>query len=205
MSETKSSITSTWRALPRAYQWLALALLFIAAFEVWDRTVAPLAASWSSEADAIERFLAEASDDEALESRVREVRSAVVSFGPVDRPGSVNEGRSAMNRAVIDILKKNGVTNDRFDVGAGAKLPREVGARMGVRPDERVTRLAGEIQFEAAPTATASILAALEESPEIEAVSELRLTKADHGKLKVSLKVESWVVERESARGGGGA
>ena len=47
-----------------------------------------------------------------------------------------------------------------------------------------------------------SILAALEASPDVEAVRSIRLTKESAGKLKVRLQLEAWVILEGNVRRG---
>ena len=67
-------------------------------------------------------------------------------------------------------------------------------------------RITGDLRFDASPTEAIAIIAELEASPTIEAVSDVRMTlQGGRQKVRVDLTVESWIVSsgRRSRRVGG--
>ena len=63
----------------------------------------------------------------------------------------------------------------------------------------------GDLRFDATPAIAAKVIAALETSPDIDAISSLRMTRQPGPRrVTVVLTVESWIVSAERrARGGG--
>ena len=64
-----------------------------------------------------------------------------------------------------------------------------------------LSRLSGELKFDATPEQAIAYIAAFEAHPDIEAVSSVRLTKTSAGKVTVRLTLEVWV-EATSRLGG---
>ena len=69
-----------------------------------------------------------------------------------------------------------------------------------------MARITGDLRFDASPQEATAIIAELEASPKIEAVSRVRLTRqGGRPKVTVDLSVESWIIatKRQGRRGGG--
>ncbi|MHC4306938.1 MAG: hypothetical protein ACYSW2_21040, partial [Planctomycetota bacterium] len=107
--------------------------------------------------------------------------------------------------AVNEVLKQHRVSDDSFNYRGPEKLPRGTLAQI-LRSGQRVERVTGDLRFDASPTEAIAIIAELESSPTIEAVSDVRMTlQGGRQKVRVDLTVESWIVssERRSRRMGG--
>ena len=68
-------------------------------------------------------------------------------------------------------------------------------------PGQRVEAIKGELRFEAKPSVTIQIISELESNPDIDAVSSVRLTKGENGRVDVQLTVMSWVLVSDTRRG----
>lgn len=178
------------RALPpgkRAAVVGGALLLAWLALEQWSWS---WARDWSERGDRIEQALAESralasGDDPAA-------RAGAELFGPVEPPAGETEGAAAMTQAVVDVVKRHTTTNFSFDAQrASSRLPGNVTL---AGASERLSRVSGELRFEATPSEAAKIIQELEASQAIEAISALRLEKIDNEtRLKVRLTVEAWV------------
>ena len=185
-----------FRSLPPTGKVAAVAaalLLTWLALEQWSWS---WARTWSDECERIERALAESSAISA-EPDPTAIAGAEL-FGPVDPPASESEGAESMARAVVEVVKKHAVSQFSFDAQrASSRL--SGGATVG---NQKLSKVTGEVQFEATPAETAKIIAELESSPGIESVSALRMQRRDNdGKVAVRLTVEAWVF---ATRSGGG-
>jgi hypothetical protein len=120
-------------------------------------------------------------------------------YGPVDPPSGESEGAEAMAAAVVEIVKRHSTSNFTYDAQrASSRLAG--GPTLG--GSQRLSKVSGDVQFEATPAETAKIVAELESNSAIESVSGLRIQKRENdGKVVVRLTVESWVYA--AARSGG--
>lgn len=195
MREQLAQLLERYESLPRAYQWAVLGLGFVILFLIWDSAIKPIGQDWAMQADRIERTVDDVRKGEALMNELNQARleNTIITLGPVDLPTSDTEGRTELSNAVIETLQKHGVRDHSFDLRLGSKLPQS--ASQGVTDmGRRLTRLTGDLRFEAKPDVMMKIIADLEQRDEIEAVSSVRLTRAG-SVLKVRLDLEAWVIE----------
>ena len=119
-----------------------------------------------------------------------------------------DDGAAAGRVLVIGALVPTGVDyddDDSFNYRGPEKLPRGTLSEI-LRTSQREERITGDLRFDAAPTEAIAIIAELEATPTIEAVSDVRMTlQGGRQKVRVDLTVESWIVssERRSRRVGG--
>ena len=69
------------------------------------------------------------------------------------------------------------------------------------RPGQRLEAIKGEVRFTATPSVTMEVIAELESSPDLDAVTSVRMTKGESGRVNVQLTVMSWVLAKDT-RGG---
>jgi len=172
-------------------------LLAWVALEQWSWS---WARDWAGECERIEAAL---SDSRQLASGADAVAvTGAELYGPVDPPSGESEGAEAMAQAVVDVVKRHGTTNFTYDAQrASSRL--SGGATVG--GSQRLSKVSGEVQFEATPAETAKIISDLESNPAIEAVSALRIQKRENeGKVIVRLTVEAWVYAAPRAAGRAG-
>jgi hypothetical protein len=204
MTSTQT-IWQRYRRLPRAGQWAVVAVLGIALFMIWDYYVLSLAAAWNEQADDLLADAREAAGGERRLSRMNGLRNTIQGLGPVQRPGTESQAELALNDAVNEVLKRHRVSDDSFNYRGPEKLPRGTLSEV-LRTSQRAERITGDLRFDASPTEAIAIIAELEASPTIEAVSDVRMTlQGGRQKVRVDLTVESWIVssERRSRRVGG--
>ncbi|MHC4768710.1 MAG: hypothetical protein ACYTEI_08370 [Planctomycetota bacterium] len=204
MTSTQT-IWRRYRRLPRAGQWAVAAALGAVLLIIWTDYVLALAAVWNEQADALLADAREAAGGERRLSRMNGLRNTIQGLGPVQRPGTESQAELALNDAVNEVLKRHRVSDDSFNYRGPEKLPRGTLSEI-LRTSQRAERITGDLRFDASPTEAFAIIAELEASPTIEAVSDVRMTlQGGRQKVRVDLTVESWIVssERRSRRVGG--
>jgi hypothetical protein len=190
-----------WRSLPRTGQLGVAAVVLLLGWLALEQWSWSWAREWSAQADRIERAL---SDARTLASAPdASVSTGAELYGPIDPPAGESEGAEAMAKAVVEVVKRHSTGNFSYDAQrASSSLP---GAPLMVGgSSQRLSKVTGEVQFEATPEVTAKIIEELEASPSIEAVNSIRLQRRDgERKVMVRLTVESWVfAARRSGRMG---
>ena len=185
---------STW---PRAMQWAFWAAVVTICFLIWDATAADLNAKWSDESEQIERYIAEVNKPFRITSNVK---NAVTSFGEVELPRKKSEGATALTEAVHAILGSHPVRKDEYTRTKTSRM--KSGSLPGVATSsQNVEQVIGDIRFEATQEDVLSVISALESSPWIDALSNVRLTKKDGRWIQVDLSVEAWVVSSKKRKG----
>ncbi|MHC4127910.1 MAG: hypothetical protein ACYSWT_15805 [Planctomycetota bacterium] len=193
--------------LPRAGQWAVAAAVGIALFMAWNDYVLTWAAALNDQADKLLADAREAAGGERRARRLNGLRNVIQGLGPVERPGSESQADDlALNDAVNEVLKAHRVSEDSFNYRGPEKLKRGTLSQI-LRPGQRVERITGDLRFDASPEEAIAIIAELEASPTIEAVSDVRMAVlAGRQRVRVDLTVESWIESSESrTRRGGGA
>lgn len=199
----------TWiSGLPRAARWAALAAVVFGGYFLVVEPVLEQTNRLSAQADVIERNLRRASElgsDDSDEGRVianglrafGTPRAPVVADG-VDRGGSVQ-------RIVDGILASHGV-NNASRTERSAQLTGDRARELA--PDGKIQREMVEVSFEADQRVVAAVIADLERSSGISAVSRVKLDRtsvgnrfaeqsgASPGTVRASLTAEAWVFVR---------
>ncbi len=182
------------RRWPRWLQMAGLAGTLLVGWWICQDTVWSVASSYSEQAEDLRRLLGRGR--EQLDSGLRSVQDSVVAHGQVLPPRRSAEGSAALAQAATRIISSHqpGVTNFKYDARSGGRFPQS--ALRGVLPaGQRVERVLGEIEFEAAPAIVSKILSELEASPDIDAIASVRLNRIDASKkLRVKLVLEAWVI-----------
>lgn len=206
-SFNSSTLLDRFNQLPRSMRWLLIAVLVVVGVFVVDDYVWSQAREWRDQAARLESDLAAARAASTRLAEVDRMKAAIENLGPVrvPRPLPDAEGRdtAALNNAVNEVLKKYPVSNDRFDAKGVNRLP--TGVLLGlISGNQRAAYVSGELKFEGNPDDVIAIIADLEASADIDAVSTVRIAKATGAarRLSVTLTVEAWTI---SAGGGGGA
>ncbi len=197
------SIWTAYRQLPKTMQWSIGAAVVAVLFLLWNDFVVRMTDEWDRRA---ERMLADvdkaAGDTQRLQSLGR-LRPVVLGLGPLDAPGPESDAEKRLNVAINEILKENPVLRDSFSYHGPSKLRRGTLSRV-IAPGQQVERISGDLRFDATPEIAATVIAALEASPDIDAISSLRMTRQPAQKVTVVLTVEAWIVTAvRRARGGG--
>jgi hypothetical protein len=188
---SERSLLNTYREQPRAIRWLVLAVVFILAFLVWDSTVASLARHYSDEANKIERDVQATARSEDLVSEIRRNRRVIQQHGMVQPPKRNEDAATALTGAINEILSEFRVNDDSFEMGGG-DVPSNAG-RGYVDSGYKISAIGGSLSFESSPEIAMQIVAALENHPDIEAVTQVRMTRQSRGVVKVSIEMSAWV------------
>lgn len=194
-----------FHGLPRAGQWLVLLGVSLVGYFAVVEPVLDATATARGRVETLRSAIrvglegagGAKSDREAVELGAR-------LFGDARFPGEEKAGSEALSKRVADVLRSHGVREytqaDRRLTLTTGTLTREVGA------EHRVERIVKDIQFEASPDALAAVLADLERSPEVSAISRLQFRKAGSGAggrgasakvLRANMAVETWVTVKK--------
>lgn len=194
-----ASISSRFQQLPRALQWSALAALALALFMLWAEYLQPVADRWDRSAEGIESRVKEVRAVETVARELENMKDVVITLGPVEPPTGEQASADSLNSMVNQVLEKNNANNQSSGLRSKTNLPKTALMSI-VRGSKRVERHAYDLKFESTPQAAAAIVAELESSPYIEAVTSLRMTRDAAGKVKVTLTIEAWVLSAETAK-----
>jgi hypothetical protein len=187
-----------FRSMPRAMQWGAWAGIGTVVTLLWTDVVMVRANEWNARADRTLARLEEVRSGGARLDRLETLEPYVNAIGPVSRPGLQAEAADALADAINDVLSAHSVSKPSFVPRPPAKQPREsLAAILGA--GERPYRITGELSFLATPEVAASIIAALEARPEIEAISQVHLTKEGSNKVDAQLTVDAWLIKKEKS------
>jgi hypothetical protein len=199
-----TDLLDRFAVLPRAARWalvaLAVVLLYFALIE-------PVIDRYNTYSGRADDRLAALRD---LRRRAAQGDSGAAAlgvrrFGLVELPGDPELRSVAFNRKVTEILQKHGVTRHNSttrNVPLGATGP--LAGTLG--QNERIDRVVREVQFDAEPEAISAVLADLERTPEVAAVSRVQLRRASAPDgppraLNATIAAEAWVItRRERAR-----
>ena len=203
MTKTQT-IWNRFRQLPRAVQWAGLAAIGIGLFLLYDEHVRPITTTWHDHADEMLTEVGEAAKSENRSRQLRAMREPILGLGAVETPSNEAQGSNALNDAVNEVLKRHSVTRDSFNLRGATRLPRNTLSKI-IQTNQLVQRITGDFRFDAAPDEAVAIIAELESSPVIEAISSLRITRVSGTrKVTVDLTVEAWVVSAEPRKRMGG-
>ncbi len=194
----------SFRQLPRAARWGLTALLGVILFVVWNDYILGVTGNWNRAAeDMMAKVEQAAGGDQRLQS-LRVLRPAVLGLGVVEEPGNEAAAENALNDIINEVLKRHTVSKDSFSYRGPSKMRRGTLSRV-IDPGERVASISGDLRFESTPQQAIEIIAELESSRWIDAISTLRLTRlAGPRKIRVDLTVEALIVSVERrARVGG--
>jgi len=194
----------SFRQLPRATQWGISAVVGGVLLLLWNDHVLRLTDEWNRESDRLLARVDKAAGSAQRLQSLRRLRPAVLGIGPVTAPGREAHAERALNEVINDILKLHPVSRDSFSYRGPSKLRRGTLSRV-IAPGEQVERITGDLRFDSTPTEATAIIAELESSPWIDAISNLRMTRQPGPrKVTVDLTIEAWIVSTERrARVGG--
>ncbi|MEE3001300.1 MAG: hypothetical protein VX908_01260 [Planctomycetota bacterium] len=181
-----------FRELSRVWQWILLATIFMVAFLAWAYVIAPIGDNWAEQADRIEFDLHRTSSGLAMDAHTK---NSVMIFGPLDLPNKKAEGSLTLIESVQQILANRGITNDTFYQSQSANIKASVLPGVA-RAGEKIERIKGELDFESKPDVAIAVIADMERSPDIEAISDLKIDKLGNGQVRTRLTIEAWVRTR---------
>ncbi len=203
MTKTQT-IWNRFRQLPRAAQWASLAAIGIGLFLLHDKYVRPITTTWNDNANERLKEVGVAAMSENRSRQLRAMREPILGLGAVETPGNEAQGSNALNDAVNEVLKRHSVTRDSFNLRGATRLPRRTLSQI-IQTNQLVQRITGDLRFDAAPDEAVAIIAELESSPVIEAISSVRITRVSGTrKVTVDPTVEAWIVSAEPRKRMGG-
>ena len=206
-----SSEQTRWqrfRRLPRALQWAVYAAVGMGGFVVVNDHVWKQAAEWRRQADSIQADLQDVHDGRSIADKLLKMQDTIVAHGPVSIPDSddAEAGSDAFNATVTAVLKAHSVRNDSFDRRDLSKL--KLDHASFVPAGQEAHYISGDLRFEASPDEAVAVIAELESSPDIEAVTSVRMTRPGSARrVKVQVTLEAWVLtaSKSSKRKAGGS
>lgn len=198
MSEQAQQLWQQYRAFPRAIQWALAAAVVLLLFLFWDSFIRSIGDEWSLQADRIQADVRKVRDSRQLEEQFDRMKGAIVAIGPVELPGNEKQTSDALSTAINKILADYPeIEKQNYGEVPGERLGKN--ALVGIMgPGEVGRKITSEFEFESSPETATRIIADLERNPDIEAVSEVRISRTDNRKVAVKLKIEAWVIGRDT-------
>ncbi len=199
-----SSVLDKFRSLPRAARWGVLAILVFSAYFLVVEPILELTSAHDSAADTIERSLGRTADLASEDSDDgRTLSSGIKAFGRPQLPSDPKTRPEAIQRVVDEVLEAHGVETrtktERTSTLTGDKARALVGA-------DKLERYIVEVSFEADQGTVAQVIADLEQSPVVSAVSRVKIDrsavgsryiddpeKSGAGRVRATISAESWV------------
>lgn len=213
MTQAKPTISSTERdpfartiswfgALPRAGKWGVAAAVLFGGFMLLDEAIWPIADRMNERSDRWEALLARAS--ERAEGLPPDIAANAIAYGPNEVPEDEARGMRKLAASVDAILRKKGVTKYSQDIRRGQQLGTDVLGDIAGPLGGTMGRTVADISFEATPDDVTGIIADLDGSADIDAITDLKLTYAPATRrVAVQMSVEKWgVLKRTPKRGG---
>ena len=199
------SLADSFRQLPRAGRWGVAAVAFLAFYFLVVEVALERWNSFSAQADSKEALLRDWTG--GSEKRLAD-ENAVANgrrlYGNANFPGPEGERSQALRARVADVLKKHGVRDynerDRELLLGNGPLSAAVGA------GTRVRRIVRDVSFDCSPETMVEVLADLERTPEVSAVSRVFVRKLTSSGTRanssarnvgVTISVEAWAIARE--------
>ncbi len=189
------TIWQRFRQLPRAIQWAAYfaagTFLFISVNDyVW-----PLAEDWNQQADRIEMQFQSVRDGQKIADHLLSMRNPLVAHGEIRIPDQAGEGGPALDAAVTAVMNRHSIRHT-YDRRAPVTLKGSLATITEGRGEPQ--SISAELRFEASPEDATTVIAQLESSADIEAISNVRITRITGARrLKVQLTLEAWVFSRK--------
>lgn len=196
-----SGVAQAWRGLPRAGQWLVLAVVGLGLYFAIIERVVDMTVQAGSRADAM---AARIRTVQSMGERADDDRQAIALgarlHGDVAMPGPRAERATALNRAVDSALREAGVSGARTQTTEQNLQDGPATRHFGGRGS--LVKLVSTVSFDASPEAFSQVLGALENNEDVAAVTRVIVRRAEDGSRSVSatLTVEAWALG--SPRGG---
>ena len=172
-------------------RFAVLVLGVIVLLLVWSELFMPWANAWGEEANAIEDSIVMI--DDAGRGGLS-TRNAILAYGPIETPGTREDGSQALLEAIKAVMAKYGISDYKLnESGSGVTVRGLTGGR--------VERIKADLTFNAQGEVAIEIIADLESNPAIESIESLRLTRGKRsGTLDVTATAEAWVSARSRRR-----
>ncbi len=184
-------INGQYTAMSATGRFSVIVLGIIVLLLIWSELFMPWANSWGDEATAIESSIVMIND--AGRGGLA-TRNSVLAYGPIETPGTREDGSQALLEAIKAVMAQYGITDYKLN---------ESGSGVTVRglSGNRVERIKADLTFNAQGEAAIEIIADLEANPAIESIESLRLTRGKRsGTLDITATAEAWVAGRSRRR-----
>ncbi len=189
------TIWQRFRQLPRAIQWAAYAAAGMALFIGVNDNLWKQAERWSTEADRIEMQFQSVRDGQKIADHLLSMRNPLVAHGEIRIPDQAGEGGPALDAAVTAVMNRHSIRHT-YDRRAPVTLKGSLATITEGRGEPQ--SISAELRFEASPEDATTVIAQLESSADIEAISNVRITRITGARrLKVQLTLEAWVFSRK--------
>jgi len=200
-----SALAERFRAIPRAARWaIAAGAAFAAYFLIVEPVLDSRTALTVRGDDKAKQLAAARSGSADAESAETDLRTGIARFGVPELPGPPIERSEALTRRIASVLQSHGIRDHTSTVKESPLSSTSLAGVFGA--EYRVDRLITELQFDASPETFMGILADLERSPEVAAVSRVALRKSapaagsrssSSRSLKATIAVEAWELVRK--------
>jgi hypothetical protein len=192
-----ASVYAAFDALPRVGKWIVAVLALLVVSQVFRFFVIPVTEDLNKRADRAALLLKAAST--RAEELPADITSRAVVFGPNAVPGRDITETERFTSAVAAIMKKHGVAGAYGFDARPLTLSGEVLPRVAAQFGGRMGRTAAELKFSGSPETVSKVIADLDASPFIDAITDVRLTYKDR-RVSAVLSIERWGV---NVKGGG--
>lgn len=190
-----AGLRAQFRQLPRLLQIGVVAVLIAGGYALCKATTWQWATEATDKADALQRELDLAGGRPSVD---RSLRNIVIGQGEIRLPQDADTATQAMFQAYQDLVEA------RKDVQKPKHSPQQNAAPLGrgastsafVPAGRKAEKVITEISFESSPEVAAEVIAGLESSPAIDAISSIKITGDEKGNskmVKVRLSVEAWI------------
>ncbi|MBL8763661.1 MAG: hypothetical protein JNM07_05280 [Phycisphaerae bacterium] len=172
-----SDILQVLSSMPRSARWLAVAAAGVAGYFLVVEPMMDATMALNARCAAAERELTRHEQGAPSRSAERQtVRRGLQWHGEVLLPADAADRSVKFDEAVATVLDRHGVKNH---LSTTRVSPAPSGPIEGSVPaNRRVERLIRDVQLDCTPEQLSAILAALEQSPEVAAVSRVQARRA---------------------------
>ena len=193
------SLLTTFKQMPRAGQWTTLALVgLVAYFAVIEPTVEKIGKLGGRAESRRAELVAFEKEQQTGDNARSRVALGVSRYGEVLWPGDPESREAAFNRKIAEVLSRHGIKDQRATTRSSSLSKGPLLEAMG--QGAAVSRQISDLQFEATPEQVSGIVADLERTPEVAAVSRVQLRRVDEQDrarlLRANISVETWVQTR---------
>ncbi len=185
------------RKLPRAGRWGATSFALLAVFYAFELGFWPAADALNENADRWSSVLSRAA--ERAKGLPSEITMSAIVHGPNSAPVLEVDGKRRLSAAIDAILRKKGVKNYGSDIRPAQTLPATVLPEIAAMLAGSMGRTVADLRFEAAPDDVTAIIADFDADPDVDCITDLKLTyNTANKRVGVQMVVEKWGVVRKT-------
>ncbi len=188
-------------SLPRAGQWLLLALFFLAGYFLIVEPALDLTQKWRFEGDGLQAALAEVARDGGADSTQSTLLRGAALFGPLRFPAdSQQTADQDINRRIVEVFREHAVSISGRETRTVGSIARDSFADV-ISPEQEARRLIVDVEFTTTPETAVAIISDLEGSQEIHGLGRVHMERTDDAqkRVRVNISPETWfIAERGS-------